>query len=63
MNVDLSHGFGAFGAFAVILGLATTIFWMVVGWRAMRAHERLADAAEDAAKNSYRPPLNPNSPR
>jgi len=27
-------------------GLITTIFWMVVGWRAMRAHERLADAAQ-----------------
>jgi uncharacterized membrane protein len=31
-------------------GIATTIFWMVVGWRAMRAHERIADAAEQAAR-------------
>jgi hypothetical protein len=34
----------AFGALAVIIGIITTIFWMVVGWRAMRAHEKIADA-------------------
>jgi uncharacterized membrane protein len=36
---------------AFLVGLAavaTAIFWMVVGWRAMRAHERLADASEQA---------------
>jgi uncharacterized membrane protein len=32
--------------FAIITG----IFWMVVGWRAMRAHERLAAALEEAAR-------------
>lgn len=26
-----------------ILSLITTIFWIVVGWRAMRAHEQIAD--------------------
>jgi hypothetical protein len=26
----------------VIAGTVVTIFWMVVGWRAMRAHEKLA---------------------
>lgn len=31
-------------AYCTILGgLLVTIFWMVVGWRAMRAHERLAE--------------------
>jgi uncharacterized membrane protein len=34
---------------AVVLGLAVSLFWMVVAWRAMRAHERLADATEDLA--------------
>lgn len=33
-----------------LLGVASLIFWMVVGWRAMRAHERLAAAAEEAAR-------------
>jgi uncharacterized membrane protein len=32
-------------------GLLLTVFWMVVGWRAMRAHERLARAAEELAGN------------
>ena len=26
--------------------LAMLLFWMVVGWRAMKAHEKLADAVE-----------------
>ena len=26
--------------------LAMLIFWTVVGWRAMKAHEKLADAVE-----------------
>ena len=25
------------------VGLITTIFWLVVGWRAMRAHEQIAE--------------------
>lgn len=35
--------------FMVVMGVWTvvvTVFWMVVAWRAMRAHERLASAAE-----------------
>jgi uncharacterized membrane protein len=37
-------------AWALLMGLvsfATTVFWMVVGWRAMRAHERIADTLDD----------------
>jgi hypothetical protein len=34
----------------VILGaVASAVFWMVVGWRAMLAHERLARAADHLA--------------
>src|SRR5262245_24699584 len=33
-----------------IFGLATVVFWMVVGLRASRAHERLADSHEALAK-------------
>jgi uncharacterized membrane protein len=33
-------------AFIVIV----TIFWMVVGWRAMKAHERIADAAGEVVR-------------
>lgn len=41
--------FGAFQVLAIVAaawGFAVMVFWMVCGWRAMRAHERLADAAE-----------------
>lgn len=37
----------------VVIMLATlfvAVFWMVVGWRAMRAHERLARAAEELVR-------------
>lgn len=34
---------------AVIATFLTSILWLVIGWRAMRAHERLADAAVRAA--------------
>jgi uncharacterized membrane protein len=36
-----------FSALAVIVGVITTIFWMVVGWRAMRAHERIAESMQE----------------
>jgi len=37
------------GFVAILLGACVTIFWMVCAWRAMRAHERLADAVETMA--------------
>ena len=30
-----------------VVGLFTTIFWVVVGWRAMRAHEEIAAALRE----------------
>ena len=30
----------------MLLGIFSTIFWMVVSWRAMKAHEKLADSVE-----------------
>ena len=30
----------------VLWALAVTVFWMAVGWRAMRAHERLAESVD-----------------
>jgi hypothetical protein len=37
-----------------LIALFFTIFWMVVGWRAMRAHEKLADNVELIARRNYR---------
>lgn len=31
---------------SVIWGLFVTVFWMVIGYRAMKAHEKIADQAE-----------------
>jgi uncharacterized membrane protein len=35
---------------SVLIAFAFSLFWMVIGWRAMRAHERIADASELAAR-------------
>ena len=48
MNLNASGG--ELAGLAVLVALISAIFWMVVGWRAMRAHERIADAAERAAR-------------
>lgn len=43
-------GGGEIWAFlAILVGIFVTIFWMYVGWHAMKAHERLADAVERLA--------------
>jgi len=43
MNIEQSFG-ALFGSGSFVGGIALVIFWMVVAWRAMRAHERIADA-------------------
>ncbi|HEX6883837.1 MAG TPA: hypothetical protein VF530_10695 [Planctomycetota bacterium] len=30
-----------------VLGLVTTVFWVIVGWRAMRAHEEIVAALKE----------------
>ncbi len=40
--------------FAGLFGVLTTLLWLVIGWRAMRAHERIADAL--SAEPARRPP-------
>jgi hypothetical protein len=37
---------GLYALFVVLCGLAVMVFWMICAWRAMRAHERLAEAVE-----------------
>jgi hypothetical protein len=49
MNISAENAQG-FALLAVLAGIATTIFWMMVGWRAMRAHERIAEASEQALR-------------
>ncbi|MBK8180588.1 MAG: hypothetical protein IPK67_17165 [Planctomycetes bacterium] len=46
-NVEFSQNAGMFWVvLTALFTLATTIYWMVVGWRAMRAHERIAETLE-----------------
>jgi len=37
-----------------IAGFFVTIFWMVVGWRAMRAHEKISEYLFDDLKQKSR---------
>ena len=48
MNITSSNGFQGFLAVVTTaFAVATFIFWMIVAWRAMRAHERIATTLED----------------
>jgi hypothetical protein len=43
-----------FAVLSVITGFLVTVFWMVVGWRAMRAHEKIAASlSEDVEQKSH----------
>jgi hypothetical protein len=49
----MSHNIAGLGNLAIVValwGLLVTIFWMVVGWRAMRAHEKIADRVDEIAR-------------
>jgi hypothetical protein len=36
-----------FAVLVAMLAFATTVFWMIIGWRAMRAHERIASTLDE----------------
>lgn len=49
-NLELSTGMGGF--LPVVVGIwafFTTLFWMWIGYRAMRAHERIANSLDAPA--------------
>ncbi len=49
---------GASVLWIILAGLASivvTVLWLYIGWRAMKAHERLAAAAEQMARSSRSP--------
>jgi uncharacterized membrane protein len=49
-NVDDSTTF-ILAALSSIFAIVTAIFWMIVGWRAMRAHERIAETLDEKLKD------------
>jgi len=42
-----SMGGGLWSVLATFWTFAFMVFWMIVGWRAMRAHERIAASLEE----------------
>lgn len=47
MNLQIKgSGMEGFVVFSFLVGIAISIYWMVVGWRAMRAHEQIADVCD-----------------
>lgn len=39
-------GLTFFAVLAFLFSIFTTVLWFVIGWRAMRAHEKMADYIE-----------------
>ncbi len=44
--MSFESGFTSWMVFVGLFGFATSLLWLVVGWRAMRAFERLARSIE-----------------
>lgn len=45
---EFSSTLGRIGVvLTALFAVVTTILWLVIGWRAMRAHERIATSLED----------------
>ncbi len=51
-----------YGVLAFIAGLLASLFWMVVAWRAMRAHEKIAAALSGDDRYRRRSPLDAGVP-
>jgi hypothetical protein len=43
-------GMGTSAMVAMGWGILVTLFWMVCAWRAMHAHERLAESVEELVR-------------
>ena len=57
MNFTVNGPSVALVIFGEACSVLVTIFWMYVAWRAMRAHERLANAAVVMSRSDVRKPL------
>lgn len=47
IHLNLPPHMEFFAVLLALFGIVTTILWIIIGWRAMRAHERIADAATE----------------
>ena len=48
-SVETNNPMELLAAIGVIWTLFISVFWLVIGWRAMKAHERCAEAHERLA--------------
>ncbi len=48
------QGIQGLAVLTILWAVFTAIFWMVVGWRAMRAHEKIADSVEQLTRQNSR---------
>jgi hypothetical protein len=50
-TLDSTDGFIGVVMFLIAVGsFVITLIWLRIGWRAMKAHERLSDAVESMAR-------------
>ena len=56
------EGFAALTVFTLIFTSFVSIFWMITDWRAMRAHEKLADMVEWLVRQQSSTPERQSSP-
>jgi len=58
--MNLANGAGLLWILlAGVFSVGVTTLWLYIGWRAMKAHERLARAAEQMVHVSPRSPSSP----
>ena len=50
MSMSFNGADAVWVAIATAVSVATAVLWLYIGWRAMRAHERLASAAEQLSR-------------
>lgn len=48
------QGIQGLAVLTILWAVFTAIFWMVVGWCAMRAHEKIADSVEQLTRQNSR---------
>lgn len=48
MNMNFAGGeMQSFAIIAILWGLFVSIMWLIIGWRAMKAHEKIAGAVQE----------------
>ena len=52
MNMSFNGADAAWVVIAGVISVVMSVLWLYIAWRAMKAHERLAGAAERMARSS-----------